>query len=102
MGCWRRSSRTFSLQSLGPLVFRSTRFNDDDTHQSFESSMSSELDQIQSSFLMISSELQNRGNLRPSLRTSGRQTSLALGSSESSSLECWRRSTDLLVFSLLQ
>src|ERR1044072_9154119 len=75
MGCWRRSSRTFSLQSLGHLVFRSTRFNDDNTHQSFESSMSSELDQIQSYFLMSSSEIQVIGN--------------------------WRRSTELLVFRIL-
>src|ERR1044072_1299278 len=36
------------------------------------------------------------GNWRRSLRTSGLQTSLALGSSESSSLECWRRSTELM------
>src|ERR1044072_5717890 len=50
-------------------------FNNDDTHQSFQSSGSSELDQIQSSFLILSSELQVLGN--------------------------WRRSTELLVFRIL-
>src|ERR1044072_8341291 len=51
---------------------------------------------------MISSEPQVLGNWRRSLRTFGLQASLALGFSESSSLECWRRSTELLVFSLHQ
>src|ERR1044072_2764323 len=50
-------------------------FNNDDTHQSFQSTGSSELDQIQPSFLILSSELQVLGN--------------------------WRRSKEILVFSLL-
>ena len=40
------------------------------------------VDQIKSSFLQCSSELEVLGNWRRSLRTSGLQTSLALGSSE--------------------
>src|ERR1044072_6215235 len=75
MGCWRRSIRTFSLQSLGTWSSDQQVFNNDDTHQSFRSSWSSELDQIQSSFLIHSSELQVLRN--------------------------WRSSTKLLVFRIL-
>src|ERR1044072_8216096 len=85
------SSRFFGTWSSDQQVF-----TNEDAHQSFQSSWSSKLDQIQFSFLPCSSELQVLGNWRRSLRTSGLQTSLALGSSESSSLECWRRSSELL------
>src|ERR1044072_424050 len=67
-------------------------FNNDDTHQSFQSSGSSELDQIQSSFLKLSSELQVLRNWRRSLRTFCLQDSPALGSSEFSLIpvDCFR------------
>src|ERR1044072_4171424 len=73
--CWRRSIRTSVFRVLGTWSSDQQVFNDDDAHQSFQSSWSSELDQIQSSFLLSSSELQVLGD--------------------------WRRSTELLVFRIL-
>src|ERR1044072_1853650 len=56
-------------------------FNNDDTHQSFQSSGSSELDQIQSSFLLFF-RTSSSWKLKTFNRTSGLQDSLTLGSSE--------------------
>src|ERR1044072_1080373 len=75
LGCWRRSIRTSVFRVLGTWSSDQQVFNNDDTHQSFQSSRSLELGQIQSSFLLHSSELLVLGN--------------------------WRRSTELLVFRIL-
>src|ERR1044072_7442840 len=59
LGCWRRSIRTSVFRVLGTWSSDQQVFNNDDTHQSFQSSRSLELDQIQSTFWLSSSEFKS-------------------------------------------
>src|ERR1044072_6323511 len=75
-------SQNFCLQSLGTWSSDQQALMMMTLIRAARHHSSSELDQMQSSFWMISSELQVLGNWRRSLRTFCLQDSLALGSSE--------------------